>query len=113
MAYTTSAVAAILSITEPVALVISPVYFQRTFEQVQYHWDDYCTGGSIAASIGDLRQFSLARAVWGNVLLVLSMLIMRLYTAEQAVGRAAPAFQVTAWSQLFATIMVVPLQRGK
>lgn len=111
MAYTTSAVAAILSITEPVALVIfASILFKEHLSKFSIIGTIIALVGVSLLSIGDLRQFSLARAdFWGNVLLVLSMLGSCGYTllSKPLAGRL-PAFQVTAWSQLFATIMVVP-----
>lgn len=111
MAYTTSSVAAILSITEPVALVIfARILFKEHLGKFGILGTTIALVGVSLLSVGDLRQFSLARAdFWGNILLVLSMLGSCGYTllSKPLAGRL-PAFQVTAWSQLFATILVIP-----
>jgi len=111
MAYTTSAVAAILSITEPVALVIfARILFKEHLGKFGIIGTIIALVGVSLLSVGDLRQFSLARAdFWGNILLVLSMLGSCGYTLlSKPLAGKLPAFQVTAWSQLFATILVVP-----
>lgn len=111
MNYTTSSVAAILSITEPVALMISArILFKEHMGKFGILGTIIALVGVVLLSVGDLRQFSLTRSdFWGNIFLVLSMLGSCGYTLlNKPLAGKLPAFQITAWSQLFATILVVP-----
>lgn len=111
MAYTSSSIAAILSITEPVALVV----FARILFREHLPWPAaagtaVAVAGVALLSVGDLRGFSLARADFiGNMLLILSMLGACGYTllSKPLAGTLSP-IRVTAWAQVCATLLAVP-----
>lgn len=111
MVYTTSSIASILSITEPVALVLLA---RLLFGERLHGWTGVGTAIAVAGvallSVGDVRTFSLGRGEFlGNALLILSMLGACGYTLmSKPLAGKLPPIQITAWAQVWATLLALP-----
>lgn len=111
MVYTTSSIAAILSVTEPVALVLlARVLFGERLKAWGGLGTAIAVAGVLLLSVGDFRTFSLGRAdLLGNALLILSMLGACGYTLmSKPLAGKLPPLQITAWAQACATILALP-----